>query len=614
MTLNLAKVSETYFSKLFNSQRDGSNGSTKAKVLLVDRYTTPVISMSYTQSQLLQHDIILIELIENQHDLNVMKHLNCIVYVKPTKESIQHLTNELKNPHFNSYQLFLNNTINKNQLEKLAEADEFETIQSVIELFQDYVIVNQNLFITQKVDPPIEISKSTDSIVEESNSIISLLLSLKKCPIIKYEQNSIGLKRLSSEILYNINSNSNNNLFDDLNQKSDTAPILLLLDRKNDPITPIITPWTYQSMINELIGIKKNIVNLVESNESVTLSDTQDKFYRESLYLNYGDLTEKFQKYVEQYKSQTKQSWGENLNSQNLSELKKILTKFPEYKKLSANILKHLNLISKLDTEISKRNLWDIGELQQTIICDLDNQQALKIRLLELFDQPNIPTDEKLKLVILYSVRFPNANEITTFIAKLNDPSKSNPVLTVTQNALIKKFKSIVGPNIRSGTSNAAKNGNIGNIFNKKININNLFNNIGHNNPKTDNIYMQYVPRLNDTLEYLLAPTSLQENVHSINLSTLVPDVVSKQYGLKAQNEPVQDIIVYIKGGVTYEEARLVHELSEANPKINLIIGGDNLINSAEWLDSLYDAINESNETNIDGTRTERRAQLRDIL
>ena len=37
-------------------------------------------------------------------------------------------------------------------------------------------------------------------------------------------------------------------------RKSDTPPLLLVLDRRDDPITPLLTEWTYQAMVHELIG------------------------------------------------------------------------------------------------------------------------------------------------------------------------------------------------------------------------------------------------------------------------------------------------------------------------------------------------------------------------
>jgi hypothetical protein len=41
-----------------------------------------------------------------------------------------------------------------------------------------------------------------------------------------------------------------------------SSPIVLILDRRDDPVTPLLTQWTYQAMIHELIGIKDNTVKL----------------------------------------------------------------------------------------------------------------------------------------------------------------------------------------------------------------------------------------------------------------------------------------------------------------------------------------------------------------
>jgi hypothetical protein len=41
-----------------------------------------------------------------------------------------------------------------------------------------------------------------------------------------------------------------------------TAPLLLILDRRNDPVTPLLSQWTYQAMVHELLGIQNGRVNL----------------------------------------------------------------------------------------------------------------------------------------------------------------------------------------------------------------------------------------------------------------------------------------------------------------------------------------------------------------
>ena len=55
-----------------------------------------------------------------------------------------------------------------------------------------------------------------------------------------------------------------------------------------------------------------------------------------------------------------------------------------------------MNLISEIDKQITIQDLWDIGELQQTIACGLDNQQNLKERVLLVLTIPQIVTNEYL--------------------------------------------------------------------------------------------------------------------------------------------------------------------------------------------------------------------------
>ena len=652
MALNLSNIKKAYFDKLFLVQNDttttatttsvSSNNSTppskiKPRVLLLDKYTTPIISMCYTQSELLANNIILIELLQNYHDLSSMKHLDCIIYIKPCQESVNDLRQELHNPHYGQYKLFLNNCIHKNQLESIAEADEYEVITKVIEIFQDYQIVNDNLYLVDT----ISLKQDVNPVLLESEKLISLLLALKKNPIIRYESNSIDLKRLSSELLYQINSNSNNNLFDDLNRYSDSPPLLLLLDRKNDPITPLITPWTYQSMIHEFLTIEKNIVHMTSDesstnsnnsgnkNSQIIVSDENDPFYKESMYLNYGDLTDKFQKYVEKYKSETKQSSIDNLKTTNLSELKKILTKFPEFKKFSTNVLTHLNLISEIDKQITIQDLWDIGELQQTIACGLDNQQNLKERVLLVLNNTTnsnkrVSTINKIKLILLYSYRYNTPNDVSLFLQKLNDPTLTQPLPSSSQIQLIKRFKTLFGSNSiidQQKLQNQNQNQGLTNIFaNKKIDLNNLFNRNNPSHTVSDNIYLQYTPRLNEILAGLINPQPQSHQDGSLGLATLVPDKVKQQYGVHTSDESVQDIIIYIKGGVTYEESRLIYELSESNKRINLIIGGDGILNSDMWLQKLYSMVTKfSDEPGHSHRASEdshinRQTQLRDIL
>ena len=58
--------------------------------------------------------------------------MKCICFVRPTSESIQALVEELRDPKYGDYYLYSSNTIKKSTLERIAESDDHEVIQSVM--------------------------------------------------------------------------------------------------------------------------------------------------------------------------------------------------------------------------------------------------------------------------------------------------------------------------------------------------------------------------------------------------------------------------------------------------------------------------------------------------
>jgi vacuolar protein sorting-associated protein 45 len=41
--------------------------------------------------------------------------------------------------------------------------------------------------------------------------------------------------------------------------------VVLILDRRDDPVTPLLSQWTYHAMIHELVGITDNTVRLTSA-------------------------------------------------------------------------------------------------------------------------------------------------------------------------------------------------------------------------------------------------------------------------------------------------------------------------------------------------------------
>jgi len=153
------------------------------------------------------------------------------------------------------------NIVKKSALERLAEADDHEVAKAVQEYFADYLVINPDLMslsLNQRIWSNSPDMWNQDSLSRTTEGVIALLLSLKKKPLVRYEKTSLLAKKLATEVRYQITQEDQ--LFDF--RKPDTPPILLIVDRRDDPVTPLLTQWTYQAMVHEMLGIHNGRVDL----------------------------------------------------------------------------------------------------------------------------------------------------------------------------------------------------------------------------------------------------------------------------------------------------------------------------------------------------------------
>lgn len=170
-------------------------------------------------------------------------------------------------------------------------------------------------------------------------------------------------------------------------RKTDTPPILLILDRRNDPITPLLSQWTYQEMVHELLGIENGRVDLSHvpdtrpENKEIVLSADQDPFFKKNMYVNFGDLGSNIKEYVDQYQAKT----NSNKNLESIADMKRFVEEYPEFRRLSGNVSKHVNLVSELSRRVETESLLEVSELEQSFACQDNHNADLKVDLTSPF-------------------------------------------------------------------------------------------------------------------------------------------------------------------------------------------------------------------------------------
>jgi hypothetical protein len=111
-----------------------------------------------------------------------------------------------------------------------------------------------------------------------SAALLSVFLAFKSRPSdIRFTASSPSSRALASEVAARLAADD---VYD--YQISAESPILLILDRKSDPITPLLSQWTYRAMVHELLGLNNGRVLLPDVPEGeVTLCGRDDAFFEE---------------------------------------------------------------------------------------------------------------------------------------------------------------------------------------------------------------------------------------------------------------------------------------------------------------------------------------------
>ncbi|KAJ5701524.1 hypothetical protein N7493_007187 [Penicillium malachiteum] len=563
-----------YISKMVTAGESASGSSSaKMKILLLDSETVPIVSTAITQSALLNHEVYLIDRLDNAAR-EKMRHLRCLVFVRPSPNSIQLLVDELRDPKYGEYYIHLSNIIRKSSLERLAEADSHEVVQSVQEQFADFLVINPDLcsfglgFPLNRIWSQSPDLWNADSLQRTTEGVLALLLSLKKNPLIRYEKNSLLARKLATEVRYHLTQEEQ--LFNF--RRTDTPPILLILDRRDDPITPLLTQWTYQAMVHELLGINNGRVDLQDVPEirpelkEIVLAQDQDPFFKKNMYQNFGDLGQNIKEYVEQYQTKTQST----MNIESIADMKRFVEDYPEFRKLSGNVSKHVTLVGELSRRVGEDSLLDVSELEQSLACNDNHANDLK-SLQRLIQLENVQAESKLRLVALYALRYEkqpnNALPILLDLLVTAGNVPSNKVNIIPK--LLAYHHSLQAPPVAGGFSDLFESSSL--FSGARDRFKGL--------KGVENVYTQHSPRLEVTLQNLIKGRLKEMQYPFLE-------------GSGHTRDKPQDIIIFMVGGATYEEAKMVAQVNASSPGVRVVLGGTCIHNSTTFLEEVDDAVN----------------------
>lgn len=534
------------------------------KVLVLDPSTVSAVSVVYSQSDLLKKEVFLVELVDSiSMSKKSMSHLKAVYFLRPTSENIQHLKRQLASPRFGEYHVFFSNILNDTQIHILADSDEHEAVQQVQEFYADFVAVDpchfslnissNHLYMLPVAMDPSKLQQYCDRIVD---GISAVFLALKRRPIIRYQRASDIAKRIAQDTA-NLMYQQESGLFDF--RRSET--LLLVLDRRDDAVTPLLNQWTYQAMVHELIGIQDNKVDLrtlakvPKDQQEVVLSSEQDSFFKANMYENFGDIGMNIKQMVDEFQQIAKS----NQSIQTIEDMAKFVDNYPEYRKMHGNVSKHVTLVTEMSKIVEERKLMLVSQTEQELACN-GGQGAAFEAVTNLLNNESVSDIDRLRLVMLYALRY----------------EKESPVqLMQLFNKLASKSAKYKPGLVQFLLKQAGVDKRTGDLYGNR-DLMNIALNMARGLKGIENVYTQHQPLLFQTME----------NISKGRLR----DIDYPYVGNHFQPGRPQDVVIFIVGGTTYEESRAVALYNSTNSGIRFILGGTTLLNSKRFLKDLEEA------------------------
>ncbi|CCW67094.1 unnamed protein product [Phytomonas sp. Hart1] len=543
--LNFIKQASSYLDFLLKKQKG-------LKVLLCDEHTFSILNVVYSQHQLLQNNVVLVDKLFNEERFP-MKYFSCIIFCQPSKSSLKCIFQELAEANFSSYSIFFSYLLDSSLLECLAIADQLNLVTHVGEIYLDsipiteYVCICQlthsllNHSLTSLMNPLTYVHWNANSFSQITKSIVSMMLLTERRPVIRYRSDSKVVKKIAEEVASCMNTM--HRTFPDHKSKES---VLVILDRMDDPLTPLLMPWTYEAMIHELIGFQNGNEIVIDSLEASpeerhhVLTPQTDSFFEKHRYGDWGQVCGAVSEMINAYKeiNNIKQTIV------SIEEIKNFMARFPESRQKSVQVFRHAGITSQLVAEVKGRNLTHLSALEQDIITRNDITEHSRL-MLETVQDPKTDLHDALRITMIYNLRYEKASG--NIISRLKQELE-NRQCAKKKIDLIDRLIEYAGQQRRSHEIFKLSTGHL---------LKSVLKSVRQPEKDVQNVLTQHTPLLKKLINRLYNGTLSEEKYPIMDVpGSTIP--ISQMPYIRTK-----DIIIAYAGGITFTEAMLLWQINQ---------------------------------------------------
>jgi syntaxin-binding protein 1 len=414
-------------------------------VLVVDPESLRVISSSIGMYNLMEHHV---SIVENLPKKRAPFRDQCVIYlIEPKEESVSQLIRdwtpckERKGPLYgNAVFLYFLGRLDDELFRMIKECKELvKRIKVLKEVNLDFLTKDAQAFHFDMKDPSVYpelyLSRGENALQDAMmNKLVTVCATLNEYPHVRYPAKNKLCKQLAFLFQQKMNEfvGSNREWWyngDGLHPNSERAT-LLLMDRKDDCLSPLIHEFTYEAMVNDLLPIDDDRITYESVNAGTAKEGSREATTKMDALLNDNDevwvelrgkhiadviqtLSNKIREIVDSSSgSALSKSSKANGKALSLNQMAKALKALPEYREIMSKLSQHMQIAHQCMDAFGSQGLLELSELEQTLATGkTDEGRSPKLKQLlgqtvEAFrKQPNSLMRLRLLAIVIISQR-----------------------------------------------------------------------------------------------------------------------------------------------------------------------------------------------------------------
>ncbi|KFV92025.1 Syntaxin-binding protein 3, partial [Eurypyga helias] len=546
------------------------------KVILLDDYTTKLLSMCCKMTDLLAEGITVVENIYTNRE--PVPHMKAIYFITPTKKSVDGLIDDFITKSSSRYQaayVYFTDSCPDNLFNKIKSSCA-KSIRRCKEINISFFPYESRVFTLNVPDafyrcysPTLEKTKDKDVVMQVmAEQIVTLCATLDENPGVRYKSRpsdkASKLAQLVEKYLENYYKTDEKSQL-----KAKTHSQLIIIDRGFDPVSTVLHELTFQAMAYDLLPIENDTYKQGSAGkEREAILEEDDALWVKIRHKHIADVIEEIPKLLKEVSSKSKPTEGKL----SISSLAQLMKKMSHYRKEIGRQVVHLNIAEDCMSKF-KSNIERLCKAEQDLALGTDAEgqkvkDTMRVLLPVLLNRSH-ETYDKIRAILLYifSTNGTTQENLDKLIQNVQIESDSD---------MIRNWKYLDVPVI---SSSAAQQ---------------------HKHPRRDRSaeetfqLSRWTPVIKDVMEDAIENKLDSKDWPYCSQSPPTwngSGVVSARQKPKASSPDERKssarLIIFVIGGITYSEMRSAYEVSQVYKSCEVVIGSTHILTPKRLLDEV---------------------------